>query len=105
MRKCLSATESRVKYLKERKDKLEGQLRQNDEWLQRTHNEVKMFATNDGTDSVSAMVLSVYETSCNNELKHKELQQQCKYYKKCREKYESQRKREKRYVFSIFLSH
>jgi hypothetical protein len=95
VRKCLSATKSRLKHLKERREKLNEQAKQNEEWLLRTQDEIKMMDAANGSFNVQTF-LNVYETCCSNELHVKELQQECKYYKKCLQNYESQRKREKR---------
>lgn len=97
VRKCLSSTKSRLKHLEERKEKLNNQEKRNDEWLQRTQNDLKMLDSGSGSvDAIS--FLNVYENSCSNELLAKGLKQECKYYKKCMQNYESQSKREKRCV-------
>ena len=75
--------------------KLNEQAKQNEEWLHRTQDEIKMMDGVDGSFNVQSF-LNVYETSCSNELLALELRQECKYYKKCLHNYESQRKREKR---------
>ena len=95
VRTCLSATKSRLKHLKERREKLSVQEKQNEESLQRTQNEVKMMEGTNGSFDVQSF-LNVYEKCFSNELLAQGLQQQCKYYKKCLQNYETQRKREKR---------
>ena len=100
VRKCLSATKSRLKHLKERREKLTVQEKQNDEWLHRTQDEIKMMEGANGSFNVQSF-LNVYEKSCSNELLVQGSQQQCKYYKKCLQNYETQRKREKRLIDSL----
>ena len=95
VKKCLSATKSRLKNLKERREKLNEQAKQNEEWLQRTQDEMKMMESTNSSFNAQSL-LNTYETSCSNELLAKELQQECKYYKKCVKNYELQRKREKK---------
>lgn len=101
VRKCLSATKSRLKHLKERREKLNEQAKENEDWLQRTEQEMKLIDPSVDDSFNARSFLNVFETSCANELLAKELKQECKYYKKCLQNYESQRKREKRYATKI----
>ncbi|XP_028408908.1 kinesin-like protein KIF18A [Dendronephthya gigantea] len=101
VRKCLSATKSRLKHLKERRDKLNEQAKENEDWLRRTEEEINLIDAPVDDSFNSRTFLNVYETSCANELIAKELKQECKYYKKCLQNHESQRKREKRLIDSL----
>ena len=88
--------------MKERKDKLNKQLQQNEQWLKRTQDEIKLFENEDsnGDTGETESYFTVYQASCSYQLKSNELQQECKYYKKSLQNYEAQRKREKRYGFN-----
>ncbi|XP_046863402.1 kinesin-like protein KIF18A [Xenia sp. Carnegie-2017] len=100
VRKCLSATKSRIRHLRERREKLNEQARENSEWLRRTQNDFKIIESLQCSMDMLSF-LTVYETSCRNKIQADELMQEAKYYKKCIKNYELHRKREKRLIESL----